>query len=142
MTYEQVHLGAPLVERQHRLIEELRASAARRLSGETLARRLGVSVRTVERDVARLVEAGVPIRVRRGPRGGYAFDGRNTVDPVALTPGEIAALVAAVVAVGPYSSATARSALDKLLAALSPNEGQTRDISRRPRRGSRTRSSE
>ncbi|GAA4034649.1 hypothetical protein GCM10022247_69890 [Allokutzneria multivorans] len=118
MTYEQVHLGAPLVERQHRLIEELRASAAQRLSGETLAARLGVSVRTVERDVARLVGAGVPISVRRGPCGGYAFTTRHTVAPVPLTPGEIAALVAAVVAVGPYSSATARAALDKLLAAL------------------------
>jgi hypothetical protein len=35
-----------------------------------------------------------------------------------LTPGETAALVAALVAIGPYSSATARTALDKLLAAL------------------------
>ena len=34
------------------LIEELRASAPHRLSGETLAGRLGVSVRTVERDIS------------------------------------------------------------------------------------------
>ena len=38
--------------------------------------------------------------------------------PVDLTPGEAAALVAALVAIGPYTSATARTALDKLLTAL------------------------
>jgi hypothetical protein len=37
---------------------------------------------------------------------------------VILTPGEAAALVASLVAVGPYISATARTALDKLLSAL------------------------
>ncbi|WP_030429203.1 hypothetical protein [Allokutzneria albata] len=43
---------------------------------------------------------------------------RPHVGAVPLTPGEIAALIAAVVAVGPYSSATTRSALDKLVIAL------------------------
>jgi len=41
--------------------------------------------------------------------------------PVALTAGEIAALVASLVALGPYSSATAVSALGKLVAALAPD---------------------
>jgi hypothetical protein len=39
---------------------------------------------------------------------------------VALTAAELAALVSAVVAVGPYRSASAVSALGKLLAALAP----------------------
>jgi hypothetical protein len=37
---------------------------------------------------------------------------------VTLTPGEASALVASLVAVGPYTSATAQSALAKLLASL------------------------
>ncbi|WP_245930045.1 helix-turn-helix transcriptional regulator [Allonocardiopsis opalescens] len=119
-TYHQLHLAVPLVERQHRLIEELRLSAPRPVVGGALALALGVSVRTVERDIARLRDAGVPITVRNGPGGGYGIDARRELPPIALTPGESAALIAALVAVGPYGSATARSALDKLLAALTP----------------------
>jgi predicted DNA-binding transcriptional regulator YafY len=75
-------------------------------------------VRTVERDIARLTAAGVPVQIRRGPGGGYRIQGRSQLPPVALTPGEASALVAALVAIGPYTSASARTALDKLLAAL------------------------
>lgn len=114
----QPHLAAPLVERQHHLIEELRARAGRPLTGSELAERLGVSVRTVERDAARLVTAGVPITVHHGRGGGYAIDARSRLPPLTLTPGEAAALIAALAAVGPYSSATARTALTKLVAAL------------------------
>lgn len=116
----QPHLAVPLVERQHRLIEELRARAPRPTAGGELAERLGVSVRTIERDVARLTTAGVPISVRHGPGGGYAIDARAQLPPLVLTPGEAAALIAALVAVGPYASATAQSALAKLVAALAP----------------------
>jgi hypothetical protein len=41
--------------------------------------------------------------------------------PVALTPGEAAALIAAIVAIGPYTSAAAHTALQKLLGALAPS---------------------
>jgi predicted DNA-binding transcriptional regulator YafY len=114
----QLHQALPLVERQHALIEELRARAPRHVTGSVLAR-TGTTVRTVERDVARLTAAGVPIQVRRGPGGGYKMTTRTDLSPIALSPGEVAALIAAVVAIGPYTSATARSALDKLLVALS-----------------------
>jgi predicted DNA-binding transcriptional regulator YafY len=99
--------------------------------GRLLADRLGVAVRTVERDVARLREAGVPIEVRGGTGGGYRIDARSSLEPVTLTPGEAAALVAALVAVGPQASASARSAMDKLLAALHAGE----DVSDRRARG-------
>ncbi|MET8333780.1 HTH domain-containing protein [Streptosporangium canum] len=112
------HLVLRRVERQHALIEELRARAPRATTGRLLAERLGVAVRTVERDIVRLREAGVPITVRSGPGGGYRIDTRSRLDPLSLTPGEAAALVVALVAVGPYASASARSAMDKLLTAL------------------------
>jgi predicted DNA-binding transcriptional regulator YafY len=115
----QLHQALPLIERQHALIEELRARAPRFVPGADLAARTGTNVRTVERDIARLVAAGVAVQVRRGPGGGYRIDARRELPPLTLTPGEAAALVASLVAVGPYISAAAHSALAKLLAALS-----------------------
>ena len=92
--------------------------APRHLTGEELAGRLGVSVRTVERDLADLQAAGVPIGVRRGLGGGYTIDARARLAPLVLTPGEAAALVASLAAVGPRASATALSAMEKVLGAL------------------------
>ena len=116
----QPHLARLRVERQHRLIEELRLAAGRHATAEDLAAALRVDVRTVERDIARLRDAGVPITARRGPGGGFRLDVPRTVPPVQLSPGEIAALIASVTAVGPDISATARSALTRLLEALHP----------------------
>ena len=114
----QLHQALPLIERQHALIEELRARAPRHVPGVELALRTGTTVRTVERDIARLQDAGVPVHVKHGPGGGYRIDARRVLPPVTLTPGEASALVASLVAVGPYTSATAQSALAKLLASL------------------------
>ena len=114
----QPHLARLRVERQHRLIEELRLAAGRHATAEDLAAALRVDVRTVERDIARLRDAGVPIAARRGPGGGFRLDVPQSVPPVPLSPGEIAALIASVTAVGPDISATARSALTRLLEAL------------------------
>jgi predicted DNA-binding transcriptional regulator YafY len=114
----QLHQALPLIERQHALIEELRARAPRFVTGADLAMRTGTTLRTVERDIARLVAAGVPVQVRRGPGGGYRIDARRELPPVAFTPGEAAAMIASLVAVGPYTSATAQTALAKLLRAL------------------------
>jgi predicted DNA-binding transcriptional regulator YafY len=117
----QPHLGRLRVERQHRLIEELRLAAGRHATGAELAAALRVDVRTVERDIARLRDIGLPISARRGPGGGFRLDTPPAVAPMRLTPGEIAALIASVASVGPYVSATARSALDRLLQALQPS---------------------
>jgi predicted DNA-binding transcriptional regulator YafY len=114
------HLVVPRVERHHRLIVELRHRAPRHVSGERLALDLGVSVRTIERDIEGLMKAGIPIDVRRGPGGGYSIDARSKLEPVVLTPGEAAAIIAALVTIGPYTSPTADSALKKLVRALTP----------------------
>ena len=116
----QPHLARLRVERQHRLIEELRLATGRHATAEDLAAALRVDVRTVERDIARLRDAGVPIAARRGPGGGFRLDVPPTGAPVHRTPGEIAALIAAHASVGPAISATARSALTRLLQALQP----------------------
>jgi predicted DNA-binding transcriptional regulator YafY len=116
----QLHQAVPLVERQHALIEEMRARAPRFVSGRVLAERTGTTVRTVERDIARLQAAGVPIAVQRGPGGGYRIDVLAVVPPLRFTPGEIAALVASLVALGPYTSASAHTALTTLLTAFRP----------------------
>jgi predicted DNA-binding transcriptional regulator YafY len=116
----QPHLARLRVERQHRLIEELRLAGGRHVSAEELAAALRVDVRTVERDIARLRDIGVPIAARRGPGGGFRLDVAAVVAPVHLSPGEIAALIASVASVGPYVSATAQSALDRLVKALQP----------------------
>lgn len=114
----QLHHSVPLVVRQHRLIEELRAAAPRRVSATGLAQRLEVAVRTVERDVARLRRAGVPIDVKTGPRGGYGMDARRLLPPLSLTPGEAAALLATIAAVGTHASASIDTAASKLESAL------------------------
>jgi predicted DNA-binding transcriptional regulator YafY len=101
------HVTVPRIERHHALIELLRIRAPRPSTGEWLARELGVSIRTIERDVAELQAAGVPVRIRRGRDGGYAIDGRRVLPPITFTPGEAAALLAALVALGPGASASA-----------------------------------
>ncbi|MEV0611973.1 HTH domain-containing protein [Nonomuraea sp. NPDC050404] len=116
------HPFIPRVERQHRLIEELRARDHRPLTADRLAERLGVSVRTVERDVADLLNAGVPVATQRGPGGGYVINTRNRLPPVALDPSEASALVAALVAIGPRASASAQSAMAKLIEALTGDQ--------------------
>lgn len=105
----------PRVERQHRVIEELRISAPKAITAESLGDRVGATARTVERDVAELIEAGVPITTRRGPGGGYTIDARRELPPLQLTPGEASAMIAALTVLGPRSSATAQSAMIKLL---------------------------
>jgi predicted DNA-binding transcriptional regulator YafY len=118
------HQVVPRVARLHELIEALRIRAPRLMTGDDLAAQLGVTVRTVERDVARLRDAGVPITVRRGRNGGYGIDARPHLPPLTLTPGEAAALVTVVAAVGPHVSATAHTAMAKLLGALTPPDGR------------------
>jgi predicted DNA-binding transcriptional regulator YafY len=108
-------------ERMYALVEELRAIAPRARSSSWLARRFEVSTRTIERDLAALQQAGVPIWATNGRRGGYSLDARMTLPPLNFTPSEAAALVVAMAVAGPTPlGQAARSGLGKIVAAMSP----------------------
>ncbi len=110
------HLAVARVERHQRIIEALAARAPQTARAIELANALEVSARTVERDIAELLAAGVPIQVRRGPSGGYALMTRRRTE-VTLHTDEVAVLIASLVGLGPYATATARTTLRKLLTA-------------------------
>ncbi|MCX4093888.1 helix-turn-helix transcriptional regulator [Nocardia sp. alder85J] len=60
--------------------------------GEELAERLGVSVRTLRRDVDRLRELGYPVRAQRGVAGGYQLTAGAALPPLVLDDDEAVAL--------------------------------------------------
>ncbi|MDP9866375.1 MULTISPECIES: helix-turn-helix transcriptional regulator [Streptosporangium] len=110
-------------DRLYALVEELRAISPRSRSARELAAGFEVSVRTVERDISALQRSGVPIYAEPGRRGGYALGESMSLPPLDLTPAEAAAVVAALERAGGDPSAHhARSALRKLVAAMSPAE--------------------
>jgi len=110
-------------DRLYALVEELRAVAPRPRTARQLAERFEVSVRTIERDLGALLEAGVPLYASPGPGGGYAIDKAHTLPPVNFTADEAAALAIALArpAASPLSGAL-RSALRKVVGAM-PVEG-------------------
>jgi len=105
------------VARQQRIVEWL-GSAAAPLTSPELAQRLGVSVRTVERDLARLRESGVPVDAVPGVHGGSRLASVAKPRPVRLTAPEIAALIACLAALGPSETDSAASAMSALIEAL------------------------
>lgn len=111
------HLTLRRVERQQRLVEILGA-APEPVPSPVLARELGVGLRTVERDLARLRESGVPIEAMPGPHGGSRLPRNAAPDPVALTFEEIAAVIASLAALGPTSTNSSASAMRALVQAI------------------------
>jgi predicted DNA-binding transcriptional regulator YafY len=106
-------------DRLYALVEELRAAAPGNRSTTWLAERFEVSGRTIERDLAALQQAGVPIYATPGRRGGYAIDSRHTLPPLNLSAAEVAAIATALAAPSstPFTHA-GRTALQKILAVL------------------------
>ena len=60
--------------------------------GSELAERLGVSPRTIRRDVDRLRELGYPVAASRGPAGGYRLVAGTAMPPLLLDDEEAVAL--------------------------------------------------
>ena len=92
------------------------------VTATVLAERFQVSLRTIYRDIDRLIALGVPVDAERGADGGYRLASGYLQPPVALTRNETAALLAAMALV--RSSRTVpladdlTSAEKKLLASL------------------------
>ena len=108
-TSRDSHLTLRRVERHQRIVEIL-AGAERPWPAFALAERLGVSRRTVERDLERLRLSGVPIASRRGPAGGAVLDARPGIRRFEMSVTEVAALLASMVALGPSATDAASSA--------------------------------
>jgi predicted DNA-binding transcriptional regulator YafY len=122
-------------DRLYALVERLRAVAPGARTAKELAERFEVSVRTIERDISALQQAGVPIWSTPGPGGGYTIDPSMTLPPVNFTAREALALAIAVSRAGsmPFADA-AHTALQKLIAAMSAQAaGEARDLAERVR---------
>ncbi|TQN41990.1 putative DNA-binding transcriptional regulator YafY [Blastococcus colisei] len=94
----------------------------RNWAGAELARRLGVSVRTLRRDVGRLRDLGYPVEAQPGVDGGYRLAPGASLPPLVLDDDEAVALVvglqaAAQTAVAGMAEASVR-ALTKVVQVL------------------------
>jgi predicted DNA-binding transcriptional regulator YafY len=120
------HLALRRVERQQALIERLHSARGVRVRLEDLARELGVSVRTVARDVERLRISGVPLDVRQGRGGGVSLVPGNGAFSIVFDLPEVAALMSSLSVLGPTVSQSATSAMGKLAEALNPAHSPVR----------------
>jgi len=106
-------------DRLYAIVEDLRAVAPRTRSARSLAAQYEVSVRTIERDLNALQQAGVPIYAETGRAGGYGLDKSMTLPPLNFTPAEAVAVALALHgADGSPLHRAARSALRKIVAAM------------------------
>lgn len=99
---------------------ELLQSAHQRTVAE-LADRLGVDERTVRRDVARLVQLGLPVETLRGRYGGYRLAPGRRVLPLMFNPEEVVAVflgLAGAQEVSREQGSAAQTALAKIKRAL------------------------
>jgi predicted DNA-binding transcriptional regulator YafY len=112
-------------DRLYALVEELRATAPRRCSARELAARFEVSVRTIERDINALQQAGVPIYADAGWHGGYTLDKGTTLPPLNFTPAEAIAVAVALDRAGgtPFARA-GHSAIQKIFTAMPARSGE------------------
>ncbi|MCD0446915.1 YafY family transcriptional regulator [Glycomyces sp. A-F 0318] len=77
----------------------------RSFSGEELAARLGVSPRTLRRDVDRLRGHGYPVETRPGPGGHYRLAAGRTMPPLMLEDDEAVAMLLGLAALAARGSA-------------------------------------
>jgi predicted DNA-binding transcriptional regulator YafY len=88
-------------------------------------------MRTIERDLARLRESGVPIESVPGPYRGHRLPRTAAPNPVSLTFEEVAALIASLAALGPTSTDSSDSAMRALVQAIAPDATEA-DEDRQP----------
>jgi predicted DNA-binding transcriptional regulator YafY len=106
-------------DRMYALVEELRAAGPRGHTARRLAAHFEVSVRTIERDLSALGQAGVPLATKQGRGGGYTLDRSMSLPPLNFTPREAAAVAVALSrSEHVLFKRDARSALQKIVAAM------------------------
>ncbi len=89
-----VRQSVPVADTGNRTLRLLSLMQTRRhWAGADLAERLGVSVRTLRRDVERLRELGYPVEARPGVEGGYRLAPGAALPPLVLDDEEAVALV-------------------------------------------------
>lgn len=108
-------------ERLHAISQRLRNAGSGLVSAATLAEQFEVSRRTIERDLASLRAAGVPVYGQPGRRGGTGSLERSGPRTVLLDEAQIVGLLIALhsAAGAPYLGA-ASSAINELAASLDP----------------------
>ena len=106
-------------DRMYALVEELRAAGGRGRTARQLAAHFEVNVRTIERDLSALGQAGVPLASKQGRSGGYTVDRSMSLPPLNFTPSEAAAVAVALSrSEHVLFKRDARSALQKIVAAM------------------------
>lgn len=106
-------------DRMYALVEELRAAGPRGRTARLLAEHFEVSVRTIERDLSALGQAGVPLATKQGRSGGYTLDRSMSLPPLNFTPREAAAVAVALSrSEHVLFRRDARTALQKIAAAM------------------------
>jgi predicted DNA-binding transcriptional regulator YafY len=98
---------ADVTERMLALLSTLQTG--RSFSSQELAERLGVSPRTVRRDVDRLRSYGYPVDAQPGPGGHYRLAPGRTMPPVVLDDGEAVAAMAGLAVLASTSSGDAEA---------------------------------
>ena len=107
------------IDRLYALVEELRAAGPRGRTAQRLAAHFEVSVRTIERDLSALGQAGVPLATKQGRTGGYTLDRSMSLPPLNFTPREAAAVAVALSrSQHVLFTRDARSAMQKIVAAM------------------------
>lgn len=107
------------IDRLYALAEELRAAGPRGRTARQLAARFEVSVRTIERDLSALGQAGVPLATKQGRTGGYSVDRSMSLPPLNFTAREAMAVAVALSRADHVLFARdARTALQKIVAAM------------------------
>jgi predicted DNA-binding transcriptional regulator YafY len=106
-------------DRLYAVVEELRAAGPRGRSARQLAEHFEVSIRTIERDLSALAQAGVPLAAKQGRTGGFTLDRSMSLPPLNFTPHEAAAIAVALSrSEHVLFTRHARSALHKIVAAM------------------------
>lgn len=106
-------------DRMYALVEELRAAGRRGRTSRQLAAHFEVSVRTIERDLSALGQAGVPLATKQGRGGGFTLDRSMSLPPLNFTPQEAAAVAVALSRTEHVLfKRDARTALQKIVAAM------------------------